>query len=96
MKPSQALIKHREALRALSLRHTVVNPRVFGSVVHGDDTEASDLDLLVDHTSDTTLFNLAALQTEAERLLGVRVDVRTPLDLPPRVRMRVLQEATPI
>lgn len=96
MKPSQALIKHREALRALSLRHAVVNPRVFGSVVHGDDTEASDLDLLVDHTADTTLLNLAALQTEAERLLGVRVDVRTPLDLPHRIRMRVLQEATPI
>ena len=73
-----------------------MHPRVFGSVVHGDDVEGSDLDLLVDATPRTTLFNLAALQLEAERLLGVPVDVRTPQDLSQRFRNAVLEEAVAI
>ena len=96
MKPSIALASHRDALRALSAKHAVSNPRVFGSVVRGEDGELSDLDLLVDHTPATTLLRLAALQLEAERLLGVPVDVRTPYDLPDRIRERVLREALPI
>lgn len=96
MRPSQALDHYRDALRQLSLRHSVVNPRVFGSVVHGDDGEESDLDLLVDHTPSTTLLRLAALELEAQRLLGVPVDVKTPRDLPLAIRERVLREAIPL
>jgi predicted nucleotidyltransferase len=57
MKPSTALDTHREAIRAIALRHRVTNVRVFGSVVHGNDTEDSDLDLdlLVDPTHETTM-----------------------------------------
>jgi predicted nucleotidyltransferase len=71
----------------------MVRPRVFGSVVHGEDTDNSDLDLLVDATNTTTLLTLAAVQIEAERLLGVRVDVRTAEDLSKRFRDEVLSEA---
>ena len=39
---------------------------------------------------------LAAIQLEAERLLGVHVDVLTPKSLPMRFRDRVLREAVPI
>ena len=68
-------------------------PRVFGSVANGTDQEGSDLDLLVDPTDSTTLLRLSALQLEAERLLGVRVDVLTPKSLPASFRDRVLAEA---
>ena len=93
MKPSLALEAHRSELRQLAARHGVLRPRVFGSVLHGDDTDESDLDLLVDPSSTTTLFTLASLQIEAEQLLGVPVDVLTPKALPKRSRERVLQEA---
>lgn len=93
MKPSQALEAHRMELRLLAARHGVMHPRVFGSVLHGDDTEESDLDLLVDPTSSTTLMTLAALQIDAETLLGVSVDVLTPKALPRTERAKVLQEA---
>ena len=53
MRPSLALNTHREAIRTIALRHRVTNVRVFGSVVHGDDTDGSDLDLLVEPTSET-------------------------------------------
>ena len=42
--------------------HRAVNARVFGSVAHGSDTEKSDLDILVDTTPDTTLFDLGAIR----------------------------------
>ena len=96
MKPSLALADHRDALRDLSARHTVRNPRIFGSVARGEDGENSDLDLLVDYSSSTTLLRLAELQIEAEALLGVRVDVRTLEDLPFRIRDSVLREARPL
>jgi predicted nucleotidyltransferase len=93
MKPSEALAAHRNELRRIVTRHGAVRLRVFGSVARGEDTEKSDLDLLVDATSSTTLLTLAAVQIEAERLLGVRVDVCTPEDISKRFRSDVLKEA---
>jgi predicted nucleotidyltransferase len=96
MKPSDAFKIYRADLREIVARHGALRPRVFGSALHGNDTEDSDLDLLVDPTPRTTLMTLAAIQLEAERLLGVRVDVLTPKSLPERFRERVLSEALPV
>jgi len=74
----------------------MANPRLFGSVVHGEDTEESDLDLLVDPTPETSLLDLARLQVEIEAAIGVKVDVRTPKFLPASFRDRVLAEAVPV
>jgi predicted nucleotidyltransferase len=96
MKPSEALRTHRSELREIVARHGAVHPRVFGSAISGNDADDSDLDLLIDPTVRTTLMTLAAIQLEAERLLGVRVDVLTPNSLPRRFRDRVLLEAVPV
>lgn len=96
MKPSLALDAHRNLVRALTLRYRLSNPRMFGSALHGTDTETSDLDLLVDAAPGATLLDLSGLQVELEDLLGVRVDVVTPQDLPLRFRDQVLAEAKPV
>jgi hypothetical protein len=96
MKPSQALARHRSAIREIVARNRAANPRVFGSVRHGRDREGSDLDLLVDPTPDASLFDLGAIQFEIKRLVGVEVDVLTPDDLPEQFRARVLREAQPV
>jgi len=96
MKPSEALEIHRAELRELAARHGVLRPRVYGSVLSGDDTEDSDLDLLVDPGPHTSLITMAKLQNEAERVLGVRVEVLTPKSLPARFRDRVLRDAMPV
>jgi len=96
MKPSTALSSHREAVRQAAERFRTANPRVFGSVVHGNDSDNSDLDLLVDPLPGTTLFDLGGLQVELEALLGVSVDLLTPGDLPIKFRDRVLLEARPV
>jgi uncharacterized protein len=96
MKPSIALQSHREKVRNIALSHRVENVRVFGSVLHGNDTEDSDLDLLVDPTPDTTLMDIGAIRFELRNLLGVPVDVLTPMALPAKFRDRVIEEARPI
>jgi predicted nucleotidyltransferase len=69
---------------------------VFGPVLYGQDTDDSDLDILIDPTPETTLMDVAAIQVELERLLGVSVDVLTPKALPERLRNAVLSEAVPV
>jgi uncharacterized protein len=96
MKPSESLETHRAALREIVLRNGAERPRIFGSALRGDDNDDSDLDLLVDPSPRTTLMTLAAIQLEAEQLLGVPVDVLTPKSLPERYRDRVLREAQPL
>jgi predicted nucleotidyltransferase len=93
MKPSISYLQHREAIRQIVESHRGTNPRVFGSVLHGHDTETSDLDILVDPTDEMTLFDLGAISIELSELLGVDVDVLTPGSLPERWKMEVLQEA---
>jgi len=93
MKPSIALQQHREAIRQIVERHHARNARVFGSVLHGEDTEGSDLDILIDTTEETSLFDIGAIQVELTELLGVEVDVLTPGALPDRWKMDVLNEA---
>nr|WP_319564474.1 nucleotidyltransferase family protein [uncultured Rhodoferax sp.] len=96
MRPSTALQNHREAIRAIALRHRVSNVRVFGSVVHGDDTNGSDLDLLVEPTSETTMMDIGAIRYELKELLGIPVDVLTPRAIPDHFRALVLQEAVAV
>lgn len=96
MKPSRALQLHRDQIRLLVQRNRAHNPRVFGSVLHGRDTDQSDLDLLVDPLPGVTLFDLGGLQVALEDLLGVPVDLLTPGDLPQKARERVLREALPV
>lgn len=82
MRPSIAQQTHREAIREIALRHRVRNVRVFGSVLHGKDTEDSDLDLLVEPTPETTLMDIARIQVEVAKLLNVSVDILTPMRCP--------------
>lgn len=96
MKPSIALQENRAAIRSVVERHRARNARVFGSVLHGDDQEGSDLDILIDPTPATTLMDVAKIQVELEKLLGVSVDVLTPNALPDKFRILVLAEALPV
>ncbi|MCK9511147.1 MAG: nucleotidyltransferase family protein [Pigmentiphaga sp.] len=96
MQPSAALASHRAAIRRIVESHRARNARVFGSVLHGEDRDDSDIDILVDPTPETTLFDIGAIRHELSQLLGMPVDVLTPNALPDRFRTQVLAEARPI
>ena len=96
MRPSVALDLKRSAVREAVNRFRTANPRVFGSVLHGTDQDGSDLDILVDVLPGATLLDLGGLQDDLATLLGVRVDLLTPGDLPLKFRAKVLAEAQPV
>jgi hypothetical protein len=96
VKPSQAFQIHRASIRDVVAAHQARNPRVFGSVARGEDTEQSDFDLLVDTTESTTLFDLAAIELELERLIGIPVHVTPSGTLRGGLRDRILADATSI
>ena len=96
LKPSAVLNQNRALIRSVALKHRTINPRVFGSVLKGEDEGGSDLDLLVEPIPGTTLFDLGAIQFELEEALGIPVDVLTPGDLPGKFREQVLKDALPV
>lgn len=67
--------------------------RVFGSVARGEDTEASDVDLVVDITPETGMFDMLKMQQRAEAILGRRVDLVPSTGLKPAVAASVDRES---
>ena len=98
MKPSEALELHRAEIRAIVLANNFTNPRVFGSVVRGEDTEDSDLDLLLDvaPSNKATLFDFGRVKMQLEKLLGVKVDIGIARVLRDHCREEILREAVPV
>ena len=93
MRPSEILPQHRETIRQLVLEAGMANPRVFGSVVRGEDGEGSDLDILVDPAPRASLLAMEMLQSRLASVTGVKIDLRTPEEIHPKFRDRVLAEA---
>lgn len=80
----------------IARRHGASRVRVFGSYARGQETDKSDLDLLVELDPERDLFDLADLKSELESRLGRRVDVVTENGLSPYIRAGVLREARPL
>lgn len=96
MKPSIAMNAHRAQIRSIVEAHHASNARVFGSVASCTDVDGSDLDVLIDPTLETTLFDIGSIRYKLKQLLGVPVDVLTPNALPEKFRGLVIAQALPI
>jgi len=77
-------------------RRGATNVRVFGSVARGDDTSASDVDLLVDLRGDVGLLGLLGLEREIAETLKRDVDVVPAANLKVGLASQVLAEAIPL
>lgn len=93
MKPPQVLDSTRVAIRSIVAAHRAGNARVLGSVVRGEDTVGSDIDILVDPMSEPAMIALSAIHHELDKLLGVTVDVQMPNAILEQFRNAVLAEA---
>lgn len=86
----------REEIQRIAGRHGVSEIRVFGSFARGEETEDSDVDLLVKVEEKTSSWFPAGLVLDLEELLHRRVEVVTEQGLNPLLRERVLKEAIPL
>ena len=90
------LIKNRDEILSIAAKHGAYNVRLFGSVVRGETTDMSDIDLLVDFEEGRSLFDLIALKQDLEDMLGREVDVVTNEALHWYIREQVMNEAVPL
>ena len=65
---------------------------LFGSVVRGEATEKSDVDLLIEFKGKKTLLDLVRLKMRLEELLGRDVDVLTYNSINPLLKKKILDE----
>lgn len=86
----------RALIRRIASMNALADVRVFGSVARGDETDASDVDLLVWPTDATTLFDLAQFAIDMESLLERKVDVISIRSLDPQRDSPILTEAVPL
>ncbi|MGH3898437.1 MAG: nucleotidyltransferase family protein [Pseudonocardiaceae bacterium] len=70
-------------LRDLAMRHGIRRLALFGSVLRGEDTPASDIDLLVEFEEGRTpgLLSMAEMELELGAVFGREVELRTYEDL---------------
>jgi predicted nucleotidyltransferase len=69
-RPSLPLMLYRSSIRAAATDHHLADVRVFGSAARGEDSESSDIDLLVRADEGTSLFDLAAFTDAVTRMTG--------------------------
>jgi predicted nucleotidyltransferase len=83
------------SLQKQSLRenYQITEIGIFGSYARGEETELSDVDILVDYETAPTFIMLVELRDYLSQLFGLKVDVITKNGLKPRIRERVLAEA---
>jgi hypothetical protein len=86
----------RKDMKHLSERYKVSSLRVFGSFSRGEQTEHSDIDLLVEFKETIDLFEYVELEMYLSELLGVKVDLVTGQTLKPQIKDKVLREAVAI
>jgi len=69
------LLEFSPKLHEIAKKHHIRSLRVFGSVARGCETPKSDVDFLLEMEEGVSLMNIAGFAYEAEKLLGIRVDV---------------------
>lgn len=65
----EQLIGKRDLIRRLAMLNNIGAISVFGSVARGDERSTSDIDLLVEPTGSTSLFDLAQVLVDAQLLV---------------------------
>ncbi len=92
----QLLLAHRDDIIGAAEESGFYNVRFFGSVARGDYSNDSDIDLLVDYRTSTSIFDLGHLIGRCEEILDRRVDVVTLGCIPEADHERVLRESVPL
>ena len=77
-------------------QYRVRRASLFGSIVRGEMTEESDIDILVELPETASLLDLAGLKIDIEELLGRNVDVLTYDSLHPLLKDTILDEQVAI
>jgi predicted nucleotidyltransferase len=62
-------------LYQIAARHGISKIYIFGSVARGESKDVSDVDFLIEMDENVSAFGVGAFQYEAQKLLGINIDV---------------------
>ncbi|QCE35333.1 nucleotidyltransferase [Acetobacteraceae bacterium] len=96
MKASEKLKRHKAEIIQQLNQYGLQNPRVFGSVARGEDDDESDIDLLVDESTEIDPFKMCGLYAALEDITGVRVDIVRSNRLTQDKHASIFHDAKPI
>jgi predicted nucleotidyltransferase len=87
--------KIKDAIETEPLKSEISKVSLFGSYVHGDFNEDSDIDILIDFlsTAHISYFNLARIKRHIEQFVGKPVDLLTPEAISSFFRNTIINEA---
>jgi len=85
----QWLVQHQSVLQE---RYQVSELGIFGSYVRHEQTETSDVDMLVEFSKTPSLLKFVNLENYLSDNLGVKVDLVRKAGLKPRIGDRILAE----
>jgi len=77
-------------------KYGVIKASLFGSIVRGEMTKDSDIDILVEFQDDKTLLDLVGLQNALIEKLKRNVDVITYNSIHPLLKEQILNEQVKI
>ncbi|MCM2358413.1 MAG: nucleotidyltransferase family protein [Geobacteraceae bacterium] len=90
----RALKVPRKKLDEFCRRHHIRKLSLFGSAIHGDLRQDSDVDVLVEFEPDKVPgLDFFSMEQELSEILGREVDLNTPQFLSPYFRSQVVAEA---
>jgi predicted nucleotidyltransferase len=97
---AKSLAEIRRILRTqmpeLAERHKIKYLGIFGSYVRGEETDSSDVDLLVEFSETPDIFKFMDLADHLTSLLALKVDLVTRPALKGNRGKRILREVVPV
>lgn len=88
--------KLREHKPELKEKYNVKEISIFGSYIRGDETNKSDLDILVDFTQPIGLIKFIGLEEELEDILGINIDLVPKKGIKVDLKESILKEAVEV
>jgi len=92
IKMDQVIIEIKEKISEILEKNGVKKAALFGSIVRGDYTEKSDIDILIEFEGDKSLLDLVRLQFLLEEACEKKVDLLTYNSIHPLLKNRILEE----
>lgn len=93
---SSEIEKVKRQISEVLKKHDVKRSSLFGSIVRGELTETSDIDILIEFKGNKSLMDLASLKIDLEGILHRKVDVLTYDSLHPLLKKQILEEQVEI
>ena len=86
----------KEKIIPLLKKEGVIRSALFGSYARGEETPASDIDILVELPDDRSLLDLVSLQFSLEDALNKKVDLLTFNSIHPLLKSYIKKEQIPL